>query len=217
MKKRVLAVLVFMGILLSGCTKLEIDIKIKQGGKTDVSFLYATKEANGSYSQGGLSQEDYSDLIDWGYEIEDYSSGDYSGYIATKQNVDLLSCFFVDSEESYIEHNGLTEVMNIQFLSDSERDTLDQMRASSSTYKNAGASFIVRMTFPTKPSNHNATFVTNGGKTLEWDLLETSGPAYVEYSLISTETWMVLCACIIAIVLFLYSYKKKQDKKQIES
>lgn len=232
MKKRILAaiMLLMLAVSLTGCMKMEVDLNIKANGKMDAKILSAFNESMTSMAETddiGYSEEDLEKFRKNGWKVEEYNQDGYAGYVLTQSNVstkalrDALSNS--DSESPTVEiltKNGSTYILDLplggMMPEASEDDPMDVV----GMLKSFGASVKFRITLPSKPISHNATKVSEDGKTLEWDLLEMkagetvhvefkAGGGFLKYALIMSA--VVIAA--LAVVL-LVSKKKKGDATQ---
>ena len=221
MKKRIalLLSLVMLALMLTSCVRMEMDFTIKKNGKVDASILYAVDTSMGSMSDlddaGLTAPEDLEDMREEGWDVQPYSDGTYQGYRMTRKNVemkDALDSTAMGETDIAFTKKGSTYILDIPlFDSDTDSESMEAL----SMLKMVGGSFKLRLTLPNKPVSHNATNVSEDGKTLEWDLLSMTpgqtvhvefkmGGGFLKYVAIMTVILLVVVAA-----LFLLSKKKQ--------
>lgn len=169
-----------MLVLLTGCIKIELDISIKSDGKADVSMIYAMADSALDPGDSAMSPDDLAEYEQDGWSAEEYSQDGYTGVLLKKADVDLSDEEILDGSSGSIRKEGNLYIVDLDvYGSDSAEDFLE----TASWLKSSGGSFIVRLHLPVKPETHNATTVSEDGKTLEWDILEMDGsePIHVEF------------------------------------
>jgi hypothetical protein len=164
--------------ILSGCIRVDCDITVKDNGKADISVLFAMQgmtEGEGSL----FDDEELAALRKEGWEVTDYAEDDYGGFIVSQKNVELSEIPLLDGEGS-LRKEGSLYILDLYLAEDEDSQSLME---SGSMIKGAGGYYTVHLTLPSKPVKHNATSVSEDGKTLEWDLfsMKTSDPIHVEY------------------------------------
>ncbi|MBR5640851.1 MAG: hypothetical protein IKW92_01815 [Firmicutes bacterium] len=169
-----------MLVLLTGCVKIELDISIKSDGKADVSMIYAMADSALDPGDSAMSPDELAEYEQDGWSAEEYSQDGYTGVLLKKTDVDLSDEEILDGSTGSIRKEGNLYIVDLDvYGSDSAEDFLE----TASWLKSSGGSFIVRLHLPVKPETHNATTVSEDGKTLEWDILEMDGkePIHVEF------------------------------------
>lgn len=228
MKKRIpLLIAIMLIFVLSGCARINVDINIKQDGKVDMSMMYAFIEA-AAEGADMLSDDDIKDLTDEGWDYAVYDEDGYKGYTLSirDQNIKDLMAEVNDSESDL----GVGESMSIK-LEDGkyifECDLLggeeaEMMNESKEYFTMYGGYMTVVLHVPEPPIYSNATYVSEDGKTLTWDLLEM--PPYdkihAEFKLSRQRPYKMigaaagaLVALLVIIVVILLVRKSSKDKK----
>ena len=225
--RTVLLALVCM-FCLSGCVRFNATIDVKKNGKVDVSMIYAAMSLEDYGYEGNLFDESVVEgFKDDGWEVEPYSSGDFTGYrvfrddVAIKDIVDSLN----DKESDVVDMNsfrftkdGFKYVIAWDISGVGE---LDQIQAYKTYFDMTGGSLTVDVNLPVKPTAHNATKVSDDGKSLEWDLLEMDGEGiHLEFSLFSFLWIFILCGigfalAVIVIIAIIVADRSKRNKNQI--
>lgn len=223
MKKRIMTIVLLFTLMVSltGCIRIEADITVKRNGKADITLLYALNQSVGSF--GGEESIDFTDeaeeLRQEGWDVDLYDEDGYTGYRATKTNADLSETTDVLSEEGgsgIITKEGSLYILDMDaFGSDSSSDdTIDAL----TMIRSFGGSVKVRITFPTKPTAHNATSVSEDGRTLEWDLLDPAlnGKIHAEFRLgTGFMKYAVTVSCItVAAALAIFLVVRSKNKKK---
>ena len=196
----VLAVSIFV---LTGCVRMNLDVKVKWNGKADVSFLYSVQGTMASVMDLGdkspLDSLDPDQFREDGWTVKEYAADGYTGYLISKENVDLSSAGMPEGVKASLQREGLRYIMDVDLFSD---DQFKQLATYAKVIQAGGGSCTVRLSLPLKAVNHNATSESNHGKTLEWDLLSlsTSEPLHTEVSLLIP---VIIAAALVLLVLLL--------------
>lgn len=222
------AILVMM-ICLTGCIQMDTSITIKRNGKMDVKLLYAMMDMSGSSegetSSATLSDEQKKSYLDEGWEIEDYSSSGYTGFVIKKNDVDIsdLNNTINKTSENInqkgkidFEQNGMKYDLKWQVFDDEAKANMAQ---TASFIKQYGGYMKVTLNLPVKADSSNATTVSNNGKTLEWDLLSLGeeGTIMASFSLINMPLIIILSVIavvlLVALIVILVVVGKQKKKK----
>lgn len=227
MKKRVVALCLALVLILSftACIRFEATIKINKNGTADVRMLMAASDALASMGDGesiGLSEEEITEYKAKGFEYEEYVDADagYTGYILSRKDVDL------QSGKNNNDETGMESILDGDlFKVDGKHVTIDFAPMSDSEYeesgsylsilKNYGGYMKFNLELPVKPTNHNATTVSEDGKTLTWDLtkLKANESVHAEFDMPSSIlSWLlpVIGVLLIAVVVAVVLIKKKK-------
>lgn len=230
MKKRIVKICLVLVLLLSfnACIRFETTVKINKNGTLDIRMLYATSDALASMGDGqsfGLSEEVIAKYKANGVEYEEYVDvdGGYTGYILTRKGVGLQSGKNKDNE------TGIETILNGDFFKIDRRHVIiDFAPMSNSEYKESGSYLSMlknyggylkfKLELPVKPTSHNATTVSEDGKTLTWDLtkLRANESIHAEFDMpYSILTWLlpVIGIILVFIVVAVVLIKKKKNNK----
>ena len=231
MKKHSLVLMfILLAICLTGCMRFNTSITIKSNGKMDVNMLYAAMDMS-EYSDGesksqGLTPEQKKQYEDDGWKVEDYASDGYTGFILSKNNVDLkdINATMKQTSENTkqggdfnITRSGLKYTLKWQVYNSSDKGSMSQ---AAPYIKQSGGYMKFTINLPVKPVSSNATSTTNNGKTLEWDLLNLGedGSIEVTYTLINVPLIIILSVVALvlaaAIVVVIIVIKKKGTAKR---
>lgn len=231
MKKHSLVLMfILLAICLTGCMRFNTSITIKSNGKMDVNMLYAAMDMS-EYSDGesksqGLTPEQKKQYEDDGWKVEDYASDGYTGFILSKNNVDLkdINATMKQTSENTkqggdfnITRSGLKYTLKWQVYNSSDKGSMSQ---AAPYIKQSGGYMKFTINLPVKPVSSNATSTTNNGKTLEWDLLNLGedGSIEVTYTLINVPLIIILSVValvlVAAIVVVIIVIKKKGTAKR---
>ena len=221
-RKRLCIPLILFAVMfiLTGCIKVNIDITIKKNGKADISLLFAVQDSLTSLSEGEsmtISEEEAEQYREEGWEVKDYAADGYTGYILAKSDVDLSSEEIMEGAESSIRKEGSLYIIDMDLLPDEDPKEFTE---SASMMKSMGGEFIVRLTLPVKPEKHNATSVSEDGKTLEWDLftMNVAEPIHVEFRTTNYGLIIALAAvlaALAAVAAFLFLKKTKPQAEPV--
>ena len=205
-------------VLLTGCMKIELDINVKSNGKADLCLLYAM--ADSAMDAGGgdaaLTPEDIEEYEKEGWTAEDYSQDGYTGVVLKKSDVDLSETEVMEGAEGSIRKEGSTYIVDFEPVS--KEDQAD-FAETASWLKTMGGSFVVRVTLPAKPVSHNATSVSEDGKTLEWDVLsmDVTQPIHVEYKTSNPALIIVIVAAIAVVIALIFVATKSRKQRAPEA
>lgn len=190
------------------------------GSSTDAPKL--TDEQRWKYLEESLGDTS-DDLKEW--TKEKYEKDGFKGYTFTSKtlklddltgdksssNYDIFSDEKIDNAKLFIKNGS---VYKSNFSGDMSKD--DSLKNTSS-YSSSMDLFEITfsVTLPTKPKSHNATKVSDDGKTLTWDLTKESdiqfefsmGPNILLYAGI-----VVLVVVVIAVVVIIVSGTRKKKE-----
>ncbi|MBR0051637.1 MAG: hypothetical protein IJP57_06770, partial [Firmicutes bacterium] len=90
---------------------------------------------------------------------------------------------------------------------------------TASWLKTMGGSFVVRVTLPAKPVSHNATSVSEDGKTLEWDVLsmDVTQPIHVEYKTSNPALIIGIVAAVAVVIALIFVATKSRKQRAPEA
>ncbi len=227
MKKiRALLVSVIAILCLTGCMRFSTTITVKPNGKVDVEMLYAAMSMSdyGMEESELLSEEEKQDIIDKGWDVEDYSEGEYQGYILSRKDVSSEelsdSLKGAQSEETgtfndiSFAKDGLTYKLDWKVF---DEETGAQMKEYKNYFTSSGGYMKLIVKLPIKATDSNATTVSEDGKTLEWDLMDL-GPdqnVHLEFSLINVKLFVILGligAIIVAAIIVAVTMSSRKKK-----
>jgi len=241
--------IISMMFLLTGCVKLNMTMDIKNDKSMDLSILYAV-DTTIMGEEELFKEEDLNEYKESGFEVKDYSEGNYKGITLKKhvKNIDKVSkttgavSFNImgssnDEDDSMftVKKGFLKNVYTLKMKSDStgemtngidvtdgrkaledEDDTLlDDYPSDDSLlddYSDDGYSFddvdytqylsqmdlSLTVNLPNKPISHNATNVSNDGKSLTWNLATQQEDVELTFALYNLSNIFV---CVIGIVV----------------
>ncbi len=201
----VLAMLI-LSALLTGCVRMSVDVTIKKNGKADLAMTVAMQEEVLEMSADADSVfEDMDELEGEGWSVKEYREDDYVGFTATRNDAELsdadISDMFagVDTSDGWLRKEGSMYIMDLPMDTSEDEEIMDY----GSEIKAQGGYMVFRVTFPTKPVNHNATSVSADGKTLEWDLLsgQPIGSIHAEFKAGGPNIAVIILAAAIVIAL----------------
>ncbi len=222
--------LIVLAICLTGCMRFNTSVTIKSNGKMDVKMLYAAMDmsdfSDGESTTSGLTPEQKKEYEADGWTAEDYSSDGYTGFILSKNNVDLkdFNATMKQTSENTnqggdfsITRSGLNYKLKWQVYSSSDKGKMSQ---AAPYIKQSGGYMKFTLNLPVKPVSSNATSTSNNGKTLEWDLLNLGEDGSIEatYTLINVPLIIIFSVValvlIAAVVVVIVVVKKKGSAKQ---
>lgn len=238
MKKKVALIFLMLTFLCTSlaCVRIDATVKVNADGTADLRVLYAVSSSLASLGDGdqdfGLSEAEIAEYKAKGITYEAYADNDagYTGYILSRKGIKVQT---TDNDET-----GMESIVNGDFFTvDGNHIIISFVPYSDSEYeksgsyigiiKNYGGYMYFNLELPVKPTNHNATSVSEDGKTLTWDLttLGANDKIYAEFDLPSSSIliWILSIVAILivaAIVVFIILKKRKgkaaQEPKPIE-
>ena len=205
-KFKIVCSLFVMMLVLSGCSmKTEFNMNIKNDKSMDFSVIMAydnelidgmlSMEGDGETSEytdeqrweaienSNETEEDEKKPEDYGFKESKYEEGEYKGYKYTKtiSNIDDISgetANFKLSEFQNISDSVVFVKDGSNYKAKLVMNSEDQ-EAETEGY-DIGIDMLFTVTLPNKPISHNATKVSEDGKTLTWNLTD-SGTQNVEF------------------------------------
>ena len=205
-------------VLLTGCMKIELDINVKSNGKADLCLLYAMADSamDAGAGDAALTPEDIEEYEKEGWTAEDYSQDGYTGVVLKKFDVDLSETEIMEGAEGSIRKEGSTYIVDFEPVSKEDQADFEE---TASWLKTMGGSFVVRMTLPDKPVSHNATSVSEDGKTLEWDVLsmDVTQPIHVEFKTSNPALIIGIAAAVAVVIALLFVAAKSRKQRAPEA
>lgn len=211
-----------LSVFLAGCVKFDVGVTINKDGTADASILYAVSDTLTDFA--GIDDIfDIDEMEAEGWTINGYQDGDYNGFLFEQKNIDfsdeendLTDTLAKFGDDSPITVDGNTVILDMDVF---DNKTISQIVGMESVLENAGASMTFTVNLPIKPDEHNATSVSNDGKSLTWDLLsmdshehiylKVTKPSILRYILLGAGVAAVLV--IILVVVVISSKKKKKE------
>jgi len=228
---RAIMVLVICAFCLTGCMRFNTTVTVKSNGKLDVSMLYAMMDMSDyGYDADSMTDTQMQEYKDQGWDVEEYNQDGFKGYILSKKDItanelessmeDTQSELSGEASSIKFTKQGLKYVLDWQVF---DRNQGEQLSAYKNYFTMSGGYMKITVNLPVKPSDSNATYVSNDGKTLEWDLLNL-GPEqsiHLEFTLVNIWLIIGLCAAaavvVIGIVLAIVLSSKKKKAVQMQS
>ena len=241
--------IISMMFLLTGCVKLNMNMDIKNDKSMDLSILYAV-DTTVLGEEELLKEEDIAEYKEAGFEVKDYSEGNYKGITLKKhvKNIDKISKttgtvsfnimgssndeddsmftvkkgFFknvytlkMESDSTGEMTNGIDDSDGRKALEDEDDTLLGDYPSDDSLlddYSDDGYTFddvdytqylsqmdlSLVVNLPNKPISHNATNVSNDGKSLTWNLATQQEDVELTFALYNLSNIFV---CVIGIVV----------------
>lgn len=197
-------------LILTGCVRQKVSMKINKNGDIDVSIIDAYSSSAGQ-SVSDSQKEQYKKN---GFKVSDYEADDYKGVKLSKK----LKISEVSSDSPVtLSLNDLKEQANPKMF---QKTGKNQYKASmvldASEYSGSGADISYTVTLPSKPISHNADKVD--GNTLTWtiDLGQKKDINY-EFSVSGGNSvlWIILgivgVAAVAIVVVVVLNNKNKSN------
>ncbi len=202
---------------LSGCMRFNTTVKVKSNGKVDVTMLYAVSNQlseDETYGFSGISEQEVEKMKEDGWECIEYAQDDYTGYQFVKKNINIEELDdsmtepmegegeadeVIDPEDIKVHRKGLTYIIDWKIL---EEDQLSELSIYKPYFEMLDGSMTFTIELPSRPKNSNATYVSEDGRTLTWNLLELeSGVMHIEFRLFNWAILLTAMSVIMSIVI----------------
>ena len=243
MKKLKAVSLCIMVLMLCGCSmKYEYNMSIKSDKSMDFSIISAMdnelidgmlsmetdKESYTDEERWQMLEESMEDEEekpeDYGFTVSKYEEGEFKGYKYSKKiaNIDDIS-----GETANFNLNDFANISeSVIFVKDGEKYKANfvmsnEEQSSSTQGYDIGIDMMFTVTLPNKPISHNATSVSDDGKTLTWNLLDSdSQNIEFEFSLNKNNMLMYIligagALLLIVVVVVIISSKGKKNKNTV--
>lgn len=244
MKKtlKTIALMLMVGIILltlTGCANVNFDIKLNADGSGEVSyvmgydksFLTSMGVTTSSLENDDSFKEMEDEARQEGYTVEKYEDDNTYGFKATKHVENIQNEFnFTNTMGTSTQEGAQNDeivyeknLLKTRYYQDAKLD-LTSMGSSNEQEAAMMQSILSQMeitykiTLPFKAQEHNATTVSEDGKTLEWKLEagkvnEIKFDAAQDYTLYAIIGGIALLL-IIVIIAVAVSKKGKKDKQE---
>lgn len=222
MKKRILCLALLLCVAVfafSGCIRMRTTLNFSPFGFIETDVVICVDKAIASYAT--QLDEEIEKYKAKGYVAEEFEEDGYIGYRLHKTE----SIFDPPVDERFKSSvDGLK--VSLDILWDSTKEESQEWKltllAPVITAQNGSAEIII--TLPNKPIAHNATSVSEDGKTLTWNLLEMGdrSSAHVEFSALDVVMgWIIIGVCalvvIIAVIVIIIVVAAKKKKAKAAS
>ena len=230
-------------VLLTGCgMKGGYDLVIKSDKTIDFSFFMAYDDemiqALMSMQSGGEEIPTYTDEDVWellesmngeapeGFTMERYDQDGYKGFTYDATDVGNIDEATGDGSPFDITNmdSNMDDTMLFTKDGDNYVSNIVYSPVNESQGQDAEIDIKFTVTLPNKPISHNATTVSDDGKTLTWDLSGTeAGTIDFEFNFSSFPILMValigggIALLVILIVIILVVKKSKKKKQNLNS
>ena len=208
-----LLVVVFM---VSGCVKVETNMKISMFKKMDFEILMAVDksmlEDNEIYTDEILDKKQKEELTNKGFEIKKYDENNQIGNIISKtfDNIDYLSS---TEDITYDLDSVINDPLSTAYIFKVEKGFLTNKYyakydlSSSNDFDAKLVELTFKVSLPTKALENNATSIDNNGKQLIWTIKDENKPIEFAFQLYNIQNVLaVILVIIIAILIILYLF-----------
>ncbi len=195
-----------------------------------------TDEQKWAYLDESLDLGELKDSEDEEVKVDKYTDDGFKGYkvVFKVKNIDDISGSKGSDAISDLSDFGDKELFikdgnkySLKFTINDMKDVAEEAEASSTEGLNMDMSSIFDLKFvislPDKPIKHNATSVSEDGKTLTWDLMKQGDtPIEVDFELGSGNSNLLLyvslgalCLAVVIVVIVALIGKKKKGKMEM--
>ena len=230
-KKAKVCITVLLSVIcLTGCMRFNTTVTVKNNGKLDVSMLYAMMDMSDyGYDADSMTESQMEGYKDQGWDVEEYNQDGFKGYILSKKDItanelgpsmeDTQSELAGEASSVKFSKQGLKYILDWQVF---DREQGEQLSAYKNYFTMSGGYMKITVNLPVKPSASNATYTSNDGKTLEWDLLNLGPDQNIHLEFVLINIWLIIGLCILALAIVvgivlaivLSSKKKKGELMQ---
>ena len=241
-------IIILLIIVTGCSIKTEYNMEIRNDKSMDFSMIMAfddeliegmnsmnseNMQFNGIKEQKKLTEQQKWEIIDsmiedssdkayeeLGFKKEKYIEGKYKGYrfVETISNIDDISGTKADFDLN--EFQKLSE--SIVFVKSGNKYKANFVLKNENEESTQGMDIMFDIKFvvtlPNKPLNHNATKVSEDGKTLTWDLIDLeSNNIEFEFKINNNlmYLWFLLAIIVVIILICIFMIKSKQNKKKV--
>lgn len=240
--KKLLVLGMMSFLLMTGCTmRMEYGMDIRKDKSMDFNVVVAMDEellnAMISSENGGDGSETFTDEEQWAYleeglkneEGEDnpeehgftssrYEQDGFKGIKYTKKinNIDDISGDKADftfedfaevSDKIVFTKKGNVYQLDVKYTDSEETSELENY--------NVGMEINYTMTLPEKPIKHNATKVSEDGKTLTWNLLSSDTKnIQVDFMLRQQPNFVLIGGIVLALLLLIVFFFTRRNTKK---
>ena len=232
-----LIVLLFTVIIVSGCVKVETNMKISMNKKMDFEIIMAVDknllEENEIYQDELLDDKQKEELTNQGFEIKKYEDNNQIGNIITKKfdSIDYLSS---TEDINYDLSSVINDPLSTAYIFKVEKGFIKNKYIAkydlNSIENNTNTSYsldifdiVFKVSLPYKALENNATSIDNKGKELVWDMTKTTDPIEFEFEIYNIKNIVAIGLGILIIVLIIINRilvfiakrgnKEKKEKK----
>ena len=210
MKKiRALLVALVSVVCLTGCMRFNTTVTVKNNGKLDVTMLYAMMDMSDyGYDEGAITESQMQEYKDQGWEVEEYNQDGFKGYTLSKKDItanelgssmkDTQSELSGESSSINFSKQGLKYTLDWKVF---DREQGEQISAYKNYFTMSGGYMKITVNLPVKPSASNATYVSEDGKTLEWDLLNLGPEQNIHLEFVLINIWLIVGLCVLAFLI----------------
>ena len=210
MKKiRALLVALVSVVCLTGCMRFNTTVTVKNDGKLDVTMLYAMMDMSDyGYDEGAITESQMQEYKDQGWEVEEYNQDGFKGYTLSKKDItanelgssmkDTQSELSGESSSINFSKQGLKYTLDWKVF---DREQGEQISAYKNYFTMSGGYMKITVNLPVKPSASNATYVSEDGKTLEWDLLNLGPEQNIHLEFVLINIWLIVGLCVLAFLI----------------
>ena len=227
---RKLIILLFMVIIVSGCVKVETNMKISMTKKMDFEIIMALDKDmlkdEDTYKDELLDDKQKEELRNKGFEITKYNDNNQIGNIITKKfdSIDYLSS---TEDINYDLNSVISDPLSTAYIFKVEKGFLKNTYTAKYDLNNIDNlnvpnnfdifDLTFKVTLPYKALENNATSINQNGKQLIWDMSKTNDPIEFKFNIYNIKNVIAIILVILIIILFIINRILtfiSKDKKQ---
>lgn len=242
MKKMKYLLILVSIFILTGCVKMNANMKINKDKSMDYEIIIAMAKDLVQGDTKVLTDEQKKQAKENGYELSDYSDDDMIGYKAVKhiKNIDNISTtkkiesnLDMDSEDKYMftikkgffkntykaslktnSTNSLNNQLGDTNSSDNSNDeeNINLDNDTDFSQYTKNMDFKFEVKLPYKAKKNNATSVEDKGKTLSWNLFEVKDNIEFEFEIYNLSNIYMTIGSAIIIIAAIVVFILKKNK-----
>ena len=224
MKKFTLLATIFIFLVtLSGCMKMNLKMTVHSDKSMDVEIIEAVSKEFAEEGEVENQLEVIKKGAQPGTNYELYEDDRYKGLKADFKVDSIDTLVKEDNDETVMsevanQDGTMSKIFTVEKVSDGEIYTAIFENDATSDYGDTSQlsederkvleTLDMKMTvvLPVKPISHNATTVSEDGKTLTWDLTKVTDDITFSFKLQKKTAWIIpvaiISTCVIAVVLY---------------
>lgn len=213
-KNLLLFTLLILFVLLTGCVRADLDVKVNKDGSVDTTILFAMEKESYSFLQGTSDDpfpEMKEDMESEGFTVEKYDDDEYTGYVAKRTFANIKDFSLNMDEESpfqlTVDKNFFTTKYVLEGTFSGEEDIADEERV---VYNQFDVNFNLEL--PGKIKEHNADKFEENQLSWKLNLADTTD-VYAESTVTNTGAIVLIGALVVAIIAGIVFFMKKTKQQ----
>lgn len=221
MNKLKIGLLSLIMILLSGCIKVDTNLKVNSDSSGDLTLIYALDKQLANSETKNQIETMKNEARDQGYKVFGYSSEKYFGVKIKKHydnlknlkapsgNTDLFEIDIKEDKRFFKTKYELKSVFDFEDIIETEEDELITKELEDSILSQLDLTFNLEL--PVKAGKNNASEIKDNGKKLYWSFIPgIKNNVEVEFTKTNYLNIILVFVGVLLIVGFLLFIRKKR-------